>query len=426
MSTSRLPRVVWLLGLVSLCMDLSSEMIHALLPVFLVSTLGASTLTLGLIEGLAEGTALIAKVFSGVLSDRIGLRKPLVVLGYGMAALTKPLFPLANSAGWVLGARLMDRIGKGIRGAPRDALVADITPSDIRGAAYGLRQALDTAGALLGPLAAIALMAIFNDNIRAVFWVAVIPAAAAVAMLVFGVQEPAQHTLPLPPGEGRGEGGSPRNNAPSPCPLPGGEGSKTAEQNLPHWRDWRTLGAAFWAVAAIGAAFSLARLSEAFLVLRAHDAGLSLGWTPLALATMNVTYVGSVYPVGRLSDRIGRTSLLMVGIAVLIAADLVLAFGASIAVILFGVALWGLHMGLTHGLMAAMVADTAPADLRGTAFGVFNFICGFATLAASLLAGALWQWGGPTPTFITGAAFSTAALVGLLWWRVRFDQGNKA
>jgi MFS family permease len=370
-------------------MDLSSEMIHALLPVFLVSTIGASTLTLGLIEGLAEGTALIAKVFAGVLSDRLGMRKPLVVLGYGMAALTKPLFPLANSPGVVLAARLVDRIGKGIRGAPRDALVADVTPSDIRGAAYGLRQALDTAGALLGPLAAIALMALVDDNIRAVFWIAVIPAVTAVALLLFGVQEPGQ------------------------------KASKDASQRLLRWQDLRILGAPFWLVVAIGAAFSLARLSEAFLVLRAHDAGLSLGWTPLALATMNLTYVATVYPVGRLSDRIGRTALLIAGIAVLIAADLLLAFGSTIIVILIGVAVWGLHMGLTHGLLGAMIADTAPSDLRGTAFGVFNFICGFATLAASLLAGALWEWYSPTATFLAGAIFSLAALVGTLWWRIR-------
>ncbi len=402
MTTSRLPRVVWLLGLVSLCMDLSSEMIHALLPVFLVSTLHASTMTLGLIEGLAEGTASIAKVFSGVLSDRLGLRKPLVVLGYGLAAFTKPLFPLANSAGWVLCARLVDRIGKGIRGAPRDALVADVTPSDIRGAAYGLRQALDTAGALAGPLAAIALMAILNDNVRAVFWVAVLPAVAAVSLLIFGVEEPHHVAESLRDSEASFGETRPRGS-------------------LPHWRDLRQLGGAFWAVVTIGAAFTLARFSEAFLVLRAHDAGLSYGWAPLALAVMNFGYVISAYPAGRLSDRLGRTYLLAIGLATLIAADLVLAFGTSVAVILFGVSLWGLHMGLTQGLLAAMVADTAPAALRGSAFGVFHFVSGLVTLLASVLAGALWEWRGPTLTFTAGAVFSTLALVGLLWWRWQLD-----
>jgi MFS family permease len=335
-----------------------------------------------------------------------------------MAALTKPLFPLADSAGVVLAARLVDRIGKGIRGAPRDALVADVTPSDIRGAAYGLRQALDTAGALVGPLVAIALMAAFNDDIRAVFWVALIPAIVSVALLVFGVQEPARDTLPLPLEEGRGEGNLSHNKAPSPCPLPKGEATESrSKRAAPLGRELRTLGSPFWIIVAIGAVFSLARLSEAFLVLLAYEAGLSLGWTPLVLATMNLTYVASAYPAGRLSDRIGRTSLLVVGIAVLIFADLVLAVGASISVILCGVALWGLHMGLTHGLLAAMVADSSPPDRRGTAFGVFNFICGFATLAAGLLAGALWEWHGPTATFLAAAGFSTAALVGLLWWR---------
>jgi MFS family permease len=391
MTTSRLPRVVWLLGLVSLCMDLSSEMIHALLPVFLVSTLHASTMTLGLIEGLAEGTASIARVFSGVLSDRIGLRKPLVVLGYGMAALTKPLFPLANSAGWVLCARVVDRIGKGIRGAPRDALVADVTPIDIRGAAYGLRQALDTAGALLGPLAAILLMAVLSDNVRGVFWVAVLPAVVAVTLLVFGLEEPTLHA------------------------------GKNAPQRLPHWRDLRIFGTAFWAVVAIGAVFTLARFSEAFLVLRAYDAGLSYGWTPLALAVMNLTYVASAYPAGRLSDRLGRVLLLMIGMAVLIVADVVLAVGTGVAVVLLGIALWGLHMGLTQGLLAAMVADTAPVALRGSAFGLFHFVSGLVTLLASLLAGALWEWRGPTLTFVAGAVFAAVALAGLLWWRLRFD-----
>jgi MFS family permease len=390
MTASRLPRVVWLLGFVSLCMDLSSEMIHALLPVFLVSTLHASTVTLGLIEGLAEGTASIAKIFSGVLSDRIGLRKPLVVLGYGLAALTKPLFPLANSAGWVLCARLVDRIGKGIRGAPRDALVADVTPIDIRGAAYGLRQALDTAGALLGPLAALVLMDVLSEDIRNVFWVAVLPAVAAVALLVFGVDEPRQHA------------------------------DKDVPRSLPHWHDLRLLSGAFWVVITIGAVFSLARPSEAFLVLRAHDAGLSIGWTPVALAVMNVTYVVSAYPAGRLSDRVGRVLLLVIGLAVLIVADVLLAFATGVAVVLLGVALWGLHLGLSQGLLVALVADTAPGALRGSAFGVFHLVSGLATLLASLLAGTLWEWRGPTPTFVAGAVFSAVALAGLVWWRRRF------
>jgi MFS family permease len=371
-------------------MDFSSELIHSLLPVFLVTTLGASTLTLGLVEGIAEGTALISKVFSGVLSDRFARRKPLVVLGYGLAALSKPLFPLATSAAWVLGARFMDRIAKGIRGAPRDALVADATPPAVRGAAYGLRQALDTAGALLGPLAAIFLMGLLGDNVRAVFWIAAIPAFAAVVVLVVGVKEPQRHVDP---------------NAP---------------QALPRWRDLAQLGGAFWAVATIGAVITLARFSEAFLVLRANQAGLSFAWTPLALAVMNATYVASAYPAGRLSDRIDRVWLLVIGLAVLIVADIMLAWGEQVATILAGVAIWGLHMGLTQGLLAALVADTAPAELRGSAFGMFNFVSGLVALVASLLAGGLWHWYGPAPTFYVGAFFSAAALAGLLWWRFRY------
>jgi len=312
-----------------------------------------------------------------------------VVLGYGLAAFTKPLFPLANSASLVLVARFVDRIAKGIRGAPRDALVADVTSPAVRGAAYGLRQSLDTAGALLGPLAAIALMRLLAEDVRTVFWIAAVPAFAAVAVLVGGVKEPEKHVDPNTP------------------------------QTLPRWRDLRQLGGAFWAVTTIGAVITLARFSEAFLVLRAHDAGLSFAWTPLALVVMNATYVASAYPAGRLSDRLGRVWLLVIGLAALIVADIVLARGEEVAMILTGVAIWGLHMGLTQGLLAALVADTAPAALRGSAFGMFNFVSGLVALLASLLAGALWQSYGPQATFYAGAVFSAAALAGLLWWWMR-------
>jgi MFS family permease len=390
MAARQIPRVIWILGLASLFTDLSSETIHSLLPVFLVSVLGTGTLALGMIEGIAEATASITKVFSGVLSDRLGRRKPLVVFGYGLAALSKPLFPLATAAGWVLAARCTDRVGKGIRGAPRDALVADLTEPNVRGAAYGLRQSLDTAGAFLGPLVAILLMSLLAGNIRAVFWIAVLPAWVAVALLAVGVEEPARHVEEVTP------------------------------RTLPHWRDLQLLGGTFWAVVAVGAVFTLARFSEAFLVLRAHDAGLSLAWTPLALVVMNVTYVVSAYPAGRLSDRIDRVWLLASGFAVLIAADLMLAICQHLTMILLGVALWGLHMGLTQGLLSAMVADAAPPALRGSAFGVFHFVGGLATLLASLLAGALWAAFGPPGTFAAGAAFSAVALAGLVWWRIRY------
>jgi MFS family permease len=384
MNPNRLPKIVWLLGVVSLCMDFSSEMIHAYLPVFIRDVLGASVVTLGLIEGIAEGTASISKVFSGVLSDWFGRRKPLVVLGYGLAALSKPLFPLARSAEWVLAARFADRIGKGIRGAPRDALIADVTPPEIRGAAFGLRQSLDTAGALLGPLAAIGLMWLLADDIRRVFWIAAIPAFVAVAVLAFGIEEPSQH-----------------------------EGAKE-KSRVPGWSELRTFSPAFWFVVVIGAAFTMARFSEAFLVIRASDAGLKMGWIPLVLVVMNFVYVLSAYPAGWLSDRVDRIWFLIVGLGVLIAADVLLATTTNLNVVFVGIALWGLHMGLTQGLFAALVADTAPTDLRGSAFGVFNFVSGVVAVGSSLLAGALWKFSGPATTFFTGAAFSTLALAGLV------------
>ncbi len=368
-------------------MDLSSEMIHALLPVFLVSTLGASTVTLGLIEGVAEGTASIVKVFSGVISDWFGRRKPLVVLGYGLAALSKPLFPLAGSAGWVFVARFVDRIGKGIRGAPRNALLADATLPEVRGAAFGLRQALDTVGALLGPLAALGLMVALASNERAVFWVAALPAAVAVLVLIFGVREPPRHD----------------------------EGRRRAE--LPRWRDVHALGRSYWLVVTLGAAFTLARFSEAFLIVFANKMGLSLNWTPFALVVMNITYVLTAYPVGRLSDRVGRAGLLMIGLVVLIVADVVLVLATGLSGVFLGIALWGLHLGLTQGLLSALVADTAPAELRGSAFGVFYFVTGVAAVAASVLAGELWKHWGPAYAFGAGAAFAIVALTCMVWQR---------
>jgi MFS family permease len=388
MKAERIPRVVWLLGLVSLCMDFSSEMIHAYLPVFITSVLGASVVTLGVIEGIAEGTASISKVFSGVLSDWFGRRKPLVLLGYGLAALSKPLFPLARSAEWVLGARFADRIGKGIRGAPRDALIADVTPAEIRGAAFGLRQSLDTAGAILGPLAALGLMRLLNDNVRRVFWIAAIPAVVAVVALAFGIEEPTQHA------------------------------NKKETSRLPLRSEIGKFSGRFWFVVFIGAIFTMARFSEAFLVIRASATGLELEWIPLVLVVMNITYVVSAYPVGWVSDRVGRMGLLVLGLVVLIAADVLLATTQSLNVVLVGIGLWGLHLGLTQGVFSALVADTAPNELRGSAFGVFNFVSGVVAIFSSVLAGVLWKWGGHSTTFFSGAAFSALALIGLAAARV--------
>jgi MFS family permease len=376
-SRTSLPAGIWMLGVVSLFMDLSSEMIHGLLPVFLVGTLGVSALTLGLIEGVAEATASIVKLFSGTLSDRFGKRKPLMLLGYGLAALTKPLFPLAGGAGTVFAARFIDRIGKGIRGAPRDAYVADVTPPEQRGAAYGLRQAMDTAGAFAGPLVAIGLMLLWQDDIRRVLWVAVIPAFIALLVLWLGVREPASHETT---GKAR----------PNPLAL----------------RDWKRFPASFWKLLAVVALFTLMRFSEAFLVLRVQDAGLSIAYAPLALVVMSGVYMLSAWPAGALSDRVPRLAILVAGCLVMLGADLLLAFGRSEIIVLIGIGLWGLHMGLTEGLLAAYVADAAPSDLRGSAFGAMNLVRGVVLLFASVAAGALWTYGGPQATFSAGAVMA--------------------
>lgn len=378
----RIPAGVWILGFVSMLMDISSEMVHSLLPLFIVTTLGASALMVGLIEGAAESTALIVKIFSGAYSDYLGRRKGLAVAGYAMGALTKPFFAIAPTVGIVLAARLLDRVGKGIRGAPRDALVADIAPPHLRGAAFGLRQALDTVGAFLGPLLAVGLMLLWSNDFRAVFWVAVIPGLMAVALLFFGLREPAHHQTTR------------RTN-----PI--------RRQNL------KRLGAPYWRVVGIGAVFTLARFSEAFLVLRAQQVGVPLALVPLVMVAMNLVYAVSAYPFGRLSDRMNHKMLLALGLIVLIAADVVLASNDHWGVVLAGVALWGLHMGITQGLLATMVADTAPADLRGTAYGFFNLVSGVAMFLASVLAGLLWDRLGASFTFYAGAGFCGIALLGL-------------
>ena len=379
MSTSSLPRGVWALGFVSLLMDISSEMIHALLPLYLTVALGASALVVGIIEGVAEATALIVKVFSGALSDRLRHRKWIAAAGYGLGALSKPLFALATGTGLVFAARFIDRVGKGIRGAPRDALVADLTPEHLRGTAYGLRQSLDTIGAFTGPLLAMALMLAWNDDFRAVFWVAVVPAVLSFALIAFAVREP------------------PRTET-DPAQKPRFDRATV-----------RNLGRAFWGVTLLGAVLTLARFSEAFLILRAQDLGLALALAPLVLVGMNGVYAVVAYPAGRLADRVPARGLLAAGIAALVAADVVLALAPGIGALAAGVALWGLHMGLTQGLLAALVAKAAPAGLRGTAFGVFNLACGLAMLAASTVAGALWHFVGPAATFLAGAVFAAAA-----------------
>jgi MFS family permease len=390
-SLREIPAGVWALGFVSMLMDVSSEMIHALLPVYLVTVLGTSMVTVGVIEGIAEATASITKIFSGALSDWLGKRKLLAALGYGLAALTKPIFPLAPTVGWLVAARFIDRVGKGIRGAPRDALVADISPAELRGASFGLRQSLDTVGAFVGPLLGIGLMWLTSDNFKTVFWFAVIPAFLSLALIVFAVREPAR-----------------------------AEGLREV-RNPVSLTEIKNLGAAYWWVVAIATAFTLARFSEAFLILRAQNVGLPIALVPVVLVLMNVVYAAAAYPAGVMSDRLNRIAVLAFGIALLVAADIVLALLPSITGVAFGVVLWGLHMGFTQGLLATLVADTSPAELRGTAYGFFNLLGGLAMLAASIIAGALWDSAGPQGTFFAGAGFALISLVGLVAVRGRTD-----
>jgi MFS family permease len=378
-----IPAGVWALGVVSLLMDVSSEMIHALLPLYLATALGASMLTIGAIEGFAEATAMIVRIVSGVLSDRLGRRKVLAAIGYGLAAFTKPIFPLAPSIAWLVAARLIDRVGKGIRGAPRDALIADLAPEALRGASFGLRQSLDTVGALLAPLLVVVLMALTADDFILVFWIAVPPAFLSFAVILLAVRDPDRREMRAVR-----------------APLSRMELSR--------------LDRSYWVIVTIAAIFALARFSEAFLLLRARSVGVPLAFAPAVMVVMNGVFALSAWPAGVLSDRIGRRGLLIAGLAMLIIADLVLGLGSNFAWIGLGVALWGLHMGLTQGLFAALVADLCPAEMRGTAFGMFNLVTGSATLTASVVAGALWDRAGPSATFLAGAVFAATALIAML------------
>ncbi|MEZ5500070.1 MAG: MFS transporter [Steroidobacteraceae bacterium] len=384
-----LPRGVWALGAVSLCMDVSSELIHSLLPVYLTVTLGASLVSVGLIEGAAESVAALVRVFSGALSDRLRRRKAVALAGYALAALSKPIFPLATTVGTVFAARFIDRIGKGIRGAPRDALVADLTPAHLRGAAFGLRQSLDSVGAFLGPLFAIALMVWLAGEFRSVLWLATLPAWIAVGVLLFAVHEP---------------------RATSQRAATGAPVSGAAMLRLP---------AKFWRVAALGGVFTLARFSEAFLVLRVQGLGIALAYVPAVLVVMNLAYAGFAWLAGAWADRMRPSTLLAAGLGVLVIADMVLAAASATWVALLGAALWGLHMAMTQGLFAKLIADHAPADLRGTAFGVFNFIGAAAVLLASAIAGALWAKFGAPAAFVAGGSFALLAMTGLLMVRGR-------
>jgi MFS family permease len=373
-----LPRNVWILGFVSLLMDLSSEIIHSLLPAFITIVLGLPATALGAIDGVADATASFGKLVSGRLSDRSLRRKPWVVAGYGLAALSKPLFPLASSATTLMAARFADRIGKGIRGSPRDAMVADETPPEIRGRAFGLRQAMDSVGALLAPLVAIGLMALLMDDIRMVYWVAILPAAGSFLLAWLALKEPGQSLAPL--------------------------------KRSPFFAGFRQLSKDTKRLLAIGFLFTLARFSEGFLILKGIEVGLSQTWSPLTLALFNLAYVALAYPAGALSDRMPPRTILMAGIAILVAGNLVLARAEALPLLVVGVALWGAHMALTQGIFARMIADSAPDGLRATSFGAFWFVSGIAGLLANLGAGWLWDRDGSSATFLASAAVAAAAL----------------
>ena len=375
----QIPRSIWVLGFVSLFTDLGSEMVHSLLPVLLATGLGVSALTIGVIEGAAEALVMVTKVFSGYLSDAMGRRKPLVLLGYGLAAAVKPLFPLADSVAIITTARLLDRFGKGIRGAPRDALVGDLAPEAIRGACFGLRQSMDTIGAVVGPLLAVGLLWLFADDIVTVLWFAVIPGLMAVLLL-----------LRLP---------EPADSARKPARLPLSRAGVSQ------------LGAAFWRLVALGAVIALARFSEAFLILRAAEIGLPITYVPLVLVVMGLVYTASAYPAGQLSDRMPRARLLALGMAALMAADVALALAGDYGLLFFGIALWGLHLGLTQGILASLITDVAPAAYRGTAFGVFNLVSGAGLLVASIIAGWLWDQQGAAAAFWAGAILALLGAV---------------
>jgi MFS family permease len=384
-----MPISIWVLGFVSMLVDISSEMVHGLLPLYLVTTLSASVFTIGLIEGVAESTALVLKIFSGGLSDYIGRRKALAVAGYALSALAKPIFPLATSVQVILGARFLDRIGKGVRDAPRDALIVDITPPEIRGAAFGLRQSLDTIGAFLGPLFAVGLMLLWADDFRAVFWVATVPAVFALLLLIFAVEEKPKH-------------------------------SECRQVNPLSVKSLKRLGSRYWFVVSLGALLGLARFSDAFLILRAYESGMPLTLVPLIMVVMNLVYAATAYPFGQLSDRLSHTKLLIAGLAILFLSDICFAMGTHWVFIIGGVSLWGLHMGITQGLFASMIASAAPPDLRGTAYGCFNLVLGVAMLVSSGLAGFIWDQWGASYTFYISAGFCVLGLIHLMVLRGHF------
>nr|WP_200892490.1 MFS transporter [Aliterella atlantica] len=378
-----LPRQVWVLGWVSLLMDIGSKMIQSVLPLFLVSMLGASLVTVGAIEGIAEVTAAGLKVGSGLISDRGGQhRKWSAVLGYGFSALMIPLYPIATSPGWILAARMGDRMGKGIRVAPRNALVADATPEHQRGAAYGLRYTLDTIGALLGPIVATILLAVSRQNTRLVFWAAMIPAFLAVGLLIWGIQAP-------------------------PFAQPS---SKSKASGL-RWQSLQQLGVNYWHLVVVVCLFNLGNSSDAFLLLKAKDVGISFTAVPLVLTAIHAGSAVSAYPAGWLSDRLSRRNVFLVGLGLFALTYGGLAIARQPWQVWLLLGLYGLYQGITQGVLLAMVAATITPMSRGTAFSFLSLVAGFSLLLASLLAGWLWQQIGSWAAFGLGSASAIAAIL---------------
>jgi MFS family permease len=380
----RLSPNVAALGFVSLLTAISSAMIYGLLPVFLVKVLGVNVASVGLIEGMAESANSLIKIVSGTASDRIGRRMPLVIFGYTLSAVVKTLFPLAGAASTVLAARVLDRLGKGIRDAPRDAFLTDMTAPGLRGTSFGLRLALAIAGFVFGPFFAVGLMRLSGDDFRLVFWIALIPAFLSIIVLILAVKEmPFNH-------------------------QPGGRGLRFQRGDL------NALPVAFWWAIVIASLLSLARFSPAFLVLKAHATGVDAAYVPMILGLMYFVYSVTAYPFGVLADRFDRRLQLGIGTLILVGADAVLAHAQTIWGAAFGAALWGLQMGVTQPVIGAIVADAAPERLRGAAFGIYDLTIGLAAFAASSGAGILWSISGPGTAFGVSASIASGVALMLL------------